>query len=144
VQRDLAVNREIAVLPWGKRRADILAMNFKGTRVVIVEIKSSVADLRGDKKWHEYLPHSTQMYFAFTRDTWDKIKKKDLVPADKSVGILVLDPFPNYWHYSVKVARKAKIRELDQQAIHGLALRLAYRGAKYRNKDDVRRGGNNR
>lgn len=119
-------------------------MDFRGTRVVIVEVKSSVADLKGDKKWNNYLDHCTQFYFAFTRDTWKKVTKRGMVPEGERVGILVLDPFPNYWHYSVTVVRKARKATLSQEAIHSLALRLAYRGAKYRNKDDVRRGGNDR
>ena len=38
-------------LPSG-RRADLVALNERG-EIWIVEIKSSVEDLRADQKWHE-------------------------------------------------------------------------------------------
>lgn len=144
VTRNLAVNREIAVLPWGRRRADLLAMDFKGTKVVIVEQKSSVADFTGDKKWEAYLDWCHSFYFAFTRDTWERLKKKKLAPDHPRAGVLVLDPNANYWKFSVCVVKKAKKGTLTPEQIHTLALRLAYRGARWRSKDDVRKGGNRR
>ena len=36
------------------RRADIMGLDAQG-RLTIVEIKVSLADLRGDRKWPEYL-----------------------------------------------------------------------------------------
>jgi hypothetical protein len=144
VGRGLAVNREVAVLPWGQRRADLLAMDFKGTQVIIVEQKSSVSDYTTDKKMHEYLPHCTSFYVAFTEDTWALIQKRGLVPENPRIGILVLTPFPNYWKYSVKVVRPAKKDKVPADVIHSLALRLAYRGARWRSKEDVQRGGNKR
>lgn len=53
-------------LPSG-RRADLVALNERG-EIWIVEIKSSVEDLRADQKWHEYRAHCDRLFFAFTQD----------------------------------------------------------------------------
>ena len=45
------------------RRADILALDRRGS-FVLIEIKSNLADYRGDTKWPGYLPHSDRLYFA--------------------------------------------------------------------------------
>ena len=53
-------------LPSG-RRADLVALNGRG-EIWIVEIKSSVEDLRADQKWQEYRAHCDRLFFAFTQD----------------------------------------------------------------------------
>ncbi len=45
------------------RRADVGAIDGKG-RLLIVEIKRSVADFRSDGKWPEYLDYCDHYYFA--------------------------------------------------------------------------------
>jgi hypothetical protein len=45
------------------RRADVAALDGRG-RLVIVEIKRSVADFRADRKWPEYLDYCDAFYFA--------------------------------------------------------------------------------
>jgi hypothetical protein len=45
------------------RRADIVALAMDAT-IIIVEIKSSVADFRADAKWREYRAHCDKFYFA--------------------------------------------------------------------------------
>jgi hypothetical protein len=45
------------------RRADILALGKRGD-LVIVEIKSSVADFRADRKWVHYRDFADRFYFA--------------------------------------------------------------------------------
>lgn len=45
------------------RRADLLGVNAQG-RLALVEIKVSVADLRADDKWPEYLDYADQFWFA--------------------------------------------------------------------------------
>lgn len=142
VKRGLAVNLEVGLETWGRRRADVLAMDFSGERITIVEIKSGVQDFRTDHKWKTYLSRCTQFYFCFTRDTWEKLK--DEVPTSKKVGVFVLEECSNYWHYNVRAIRSSRVREIDPEIAHEIALRLAFRGAKYRTKDDVMRGGNKR
>src|ERR1700712_4806181 len=53
-------------LPSG-RRADLVALNQRG-EIWIVEIKSSLADLRADEKWPDYRLHCDRLFFAFTQD----------------------------------------------------------------------------
>src|SRR5262249_9572389 len=45
------------------RRVDVIGLDGQGG-VVIVEIKSSVEDYRGDRKWSEYLEFCDAFYFA--------------------------------------------------------------------------------
>jgi hypothetical protein len=44
-------------------RADVMALDESG-RVLIVEIKSSIADFRADQKWQAYLDHCDLFAFA--------------------------------------------------------------------------------
>ena len=53
-------------LPSG-RRADLVALNERG-EIWIVEIKSSVEDLRADQKWQDYRAHCDRLFFAFLQD----------------------------------------------------------------------------
>src|SRR5215813_3883062 len=45
------------------RRVDVIAVNGAG-ETVIVEIKTSIADYRADRKWNEYLEFCDAFYFA--------------------------------------------------------------------------------
>src|SRR5260370_39431199 len=49
------------------QRADILALGRTGD-LVIVEIKSSVADFRADRKWAGYREFADRLYFAVPND----------------------------------------------------------------------------
>src|SRR6476620_3381198 len=69
-------------LPSG-RRADLVALNERG-EIWIVEIKSSVEDLRADQKWQDYRAHCDRLFFAFTQDLLCLI-----FPAD--TGLIVAD-----------------------------------------------------
>jgi hypothetical protein len=53
-------------LPSG-RRADLVAINDR-SEIWIVEIKSSIEDLRADQKWPEYRAHCDRLFFAFLQD----------------------------------------------------------------------------
>jgi hypothetical protein len=48
-------------------RADVMALAADG-RVMIVEVKSSIADFRADRKWHAYLDHCDLFAFAVAPD----------------------------------------------------------------------------
>ena len=52
-------------LPSG-RRADLVALNDRG-EIWIIEIKSSIEDLRADQKWPDYRAHCDRLFFAFTQ-----------------------------------------------------------------------------
>jgi hypothetical protein len=50
------------------RRADIAALNRDG-EVLIVEVKSSSADFRADRKWRDYVACCDRLYFAISERT---------------------------------------------------------------------------
>ena len=58
-------------LPSG-RRADLVALGGDG-EILIVEIKSSVADFRADQKWMDYRLHCDRLFFATIVDVPCKI-----------------------------------------------------------------------
>lgn len=67
------------------RRVDVMGMNGDG-EFVIVEVKVSVEDFRGDRKWREYLPYCDRFYFAVPDGFPD-----GLVPGD--CGLIVADRY---------------------------------------------------
>jgi hypothetical protein len=76
-------------LPSG-RRADLVALNARG-EIWIIEIKSSLADLRADQKWQDYRAHCDRLFFAFTQDL-----SCDLFPND--TGLIVADAYGAHLH----------------------------------------------
>ena len=71
-------------LPSG-RRADLMALGGDG-EVLIIEIKSSVADFRADQKWMEYRLHCDRLFFATVVDV-----PREIFPQD--AGLIVADAF---------------------------------------------------
>jgi hypothetical protein len=71
-------------LPNG-RRADIFGIT-NAAEVAIVEIKSSVADFKSDRKWSDYRPFCDAFYFAVGGDF-----PQSLIPED--CGLIVADAF---------------------------------------------------
>src|ERR1700688_2313291 len=67
------------------RRADLLAVGRDGV-LLIVEVKSSVADFRSDRKWTEYRDFCDRLSFAVPPDF-----PQGLIPED--CGLIVADPF---------------------------------------------------
>lgn len=67
------------------RRADLVGLGADG-EIVIVEIKSSVADFRADRKWPEYRRHCDRLYFATASDV-----PSEIFPPD--AGLIVADAF---------------------------------------------------
>ena len=67
------------------RRADVLALG-RGGDLVIVEIKSSVADFRADRKWVQYRDFADRFYFAVPNNF-----PMALIPEE--CGLIVADAF---------------------------------------------------
>lgn len=67
------------------RRADIFALG-RGGDLAIIEIKSSVADFRADRKWAEYRDFADRFYFAVSNSF-----PAALIPED--CGLIVADAF---------------------------------------------------
>ena len=67
------------------RRADIAAVNRDG-EVLIVEVKSSPADFRADRKWRDYVACCDRLYFAISERT-----PAGLMPLE--AGLILADPY---------------------------------------------------
>jgi len=76
-------------LPSG-RRADLVALNARGD-LWIIEIKSSVEDLRADHKWQDYRAHCDRLFFAFPQDL-----PCEIFPAE--TGLIVADAYGAHLH----------------------------------------------
>jgi len=97
------------------RRADIAAVNRDG-EVWIVEVKSSPADFRADRKWRDYAACCDQLYFAISEHT-----PVDLMPAE--AGLIVADP------YGAEIVREAELRRMAPASRRALLLRFALAAA---------------
>src|SRR4051812_49841300 len=67
------------------RRVDVMAIDRRG-EILVVEIKSSVADFRADRKWQDYLEFCDRFAFAVAPDF-----PQALLPAE--VGLMVADAY---------------------------------------------------
>ncbi len=97
------------------RRADVLALGRDG-ELVIVEIKSSVADFKGDRKWPEYRAFCDRLYFAIPEQF-----PQELIPEE--CGLMVADAF------GAAVLREAQTASLAAGRRRALMLRFARLGA---------------
>lgn len=113
-----SVTYELGIMPWGSRRADIVANKVSG-KIVILEVKSSLADFRADKKWKSYLDYCDKFMFCTTEDVYEKIR--DELP--KEVGVICLSPTTG-WAY---MAKKSPNLELSDENRLSVLARLAYR-----------------
>jgi hypothetical protein len=104
-------------LPSG-RRADLVALGGGG-EIVIVEIKSSVADFRADQKWMDYRLHCDRLFFATIVDVPCEIfpKETGLIVAD-AFGAAIICEAPE--HRLPAPTRKAMMLRFA----HAAALRL--------------------
>jgi len=93
------------------RRADILGLGKAGD-LVIVEIKSSVADFRGDRKWSSYRDFADRLYFAIPNHF-----PQGLIPEE--CGLMVADPF------GAAVLRDGRTIPLNPGRRRALTLRFA-------------------
>jgi len=97
------------------RRADVLALGRDG-ELVVVEIKSSVADFKGDRKWREYRGCCDRLYFAVPAGF-----PTELIPEE--CGLILADPF------GAAILREAPVVPLAAARRRALILRFARLGA---------------
>ena len=97
------------------RRADIAAVNGEG-EVLIVEIKSSPADFRADRKWRDYVACCDRLYFAISGHT-----PAELMPVE--AGLIVADP------YGAEILREAQIQRMAPASRRAVLLRFAQAAA---------------
>jgi hypothetical protein len=97
------------------RRADVLALGRDG-ELVVVEIKSSVADFKSDRKWPEYRAFCDRLYFAVPAGF-----PAELIP--EGCGLIVADPF------GAAIMREAPVLPLAASRRRAMLLRFARLGA---------------
>ncbi|MFW5662074.1 MAG: DNA repair putative endonuclease MmcB [Oceanicaulis sp.] len=102
-------------LPCG-RRADLAGLGRKG-EIVIVEVKSGVADYRADGKWPEYFAWCDRFYFAVS----DRFPR-DMLPAE--TGLIIADGFGG------AVLRESPVQTLAPARRKSLTLRFARNAAE--------------
>jgi hypothetical protein len=97
------------------RRADLIALAPDGV-VTIVEIKSSVADLRADRKWPHYEEFCDRFYFAVPETV-----PFDLLPD--TTGVILADSF------GAAIVREAPHHALAGARRKAVTLRFAHAAA---------------
>jgi len=98
------------------RRADVAALSAAG-EIWIVEIKSSVEDLRADRKWPDYRLHADRLFFATHAGV-----PAEIFPAD--AGLIVADGF------GAAVLREAPEHRLPPATRKATTLRFAHAAAR--------------
>jgi hypothetical protein len=98
------------------RRVDVIAMDGKGI-FTAVEIKTSVADFRGDRKWREYLPYCDRFYFAVPEKF-----PHEILPDD--CGLMIGDAF------EAEIFRTAPQGAMNAARRKAMTLRFAATAAK--------------
>src|ERR1700730_3376279 len=106
-------------LPSG-RRADLVALNERG-EIWIVEIKSSIEDLRADQKWPDYRAHCDRLLFAFTQDL-----PCEIFPGE--TGLIVADAYGAQFH------REAPDHRLPAPTRKAMTVRFAIAAAQRINR----------
>ena len=97
-------------LPSG-RRADLMALAGDG-EILIVEIKSSLADFRVDRKWPAYRAHCDRLFFAIP-------PALDAAIMPPEAGLIVADGF------GAELLRDAPTHRLAPATRRALTLRFA-------------------
>jgi hypothetical protein len=88
--------------------------------IVIVEVKSGLADFRADGKWMEYRAHCDRLFFAVDAEFPHEVLPEDagLIVAD-GFGGAVVRPAPE--HALVPARRKALTLRIARAAAYRLA-----------------------
>ena len=101
---ELGLNRK------ARLRADIVCVNYR-RHVIVVEVKSSLADFNADTKWTGYLNHCDQYYWLVPQPLWDSGK---LPKPSRGAGVMVLDSTTGHLRCVVK-ARVQKFMDEDER-----------------------------
>jgi hypothetical protein len=112
-QRGYATLTEVSLA--NGRRADVMGLGRTG-ELVIVEVKSSLQDFRGDAKWPEYREFCDRFYFAVAEQF-----PREAIPAD--CGLIVADGF------GAAVLREAPLMPVAAARRKAVMLRFALLGS---------------
>lgn len=105
------------------RRADLVGIDRKGG-IIIVEIKSSIGDLKADHKWPDYRAHCDRLYFASHSEV-----PIELFPED--CGFILADGFDGY------IMREAPEHRMSAPARKAIMLRFSRVAAKRLTKAEL-------
>lgn len=126
---------EVGLCKRGRLKADVLAFNYR-LNFIILEVKSCIADFRGDKKWKNYLTYSHKMYFVMIKDTFDRLRKEELEELkDAGCGVLVLCETSGLLRARVK----ASSRKVEGKAKRNIIVRVAWRCGTNRSNTRLKR-----
>jgi hypothetical protein len=103
------------------RRLDVAALGADGT-MLGVEIKVSVADLKGDRKWPEYLEFCELFYFAIPPDFPDHHVPEGtgLIVADRYGGAIVRPSQRTQLHASRRKAVTLSFARVAAERLSGV------------------------
>ncbi len=88
-------------------RADIMALSPRG-EILIVEIKVSAADLKGDRKWRHYRDYADRFAWAVPADLAHHLEAQAFAP--ESCGLIIADRHEAIWMRDACVAMLAPAR----------------------------------
>ncbi|MBJ7253164.1 MAG: MmcB family DNA repair protein [Sphingomonadaceae bacterium] len=104
------------------RRADLMGLSNKG-EIIIVEIKTSRADLMGDQKWPEYLEYCDRFFWAVPAG-FDIGPLQNVAFMPERAGLIIADA------YDAEIGRPAALvplaparRKTETQRLARLAMR---------------------
>jgi len=104
------------------RRADLMGLSNKG-EIIIVEIKTSRADLMGDQKWPEYLEYCDRFFWAVPAG-FDIGPLQNFAFMPERAGLIIADA------YDAEIGRPAALvplaparRKTETQRLARLAMR---------------------
>ena len=120
LRHDLVAMAEVPL--DGGRRADLMAIDAKG-RIVIVEIKTSRADLLGDGKWPDYLDHCDRYFWAVPAG-FDTAPLDGAAFLPERTGVIVAD------RYDAAIIREAHTVPLPAHVRKRGTLAFARRAAR--------------
>jgi hypothetical protein len=98
------------------RRADLMAIGEDGT-ILIIEIKSSLADFRADQKWREYREACDRLFFAIAGPLLEAIMPQE-------AGLIMADA------YGAAILREAPEHRLPAATRKAISLRFARAAAE--------------
>lgn len=115
------------------RRADIMGIDVQG-RLTLVEIKVSLADLRGDRKWPDYLDYCDRFFWAVPAGfPLGLFETADFAP--ERCGLIVADRFdaeelrPAPWVPLNAARRRVETLRFARRAAHRITAMIDPGGA---------------
>ena len=118
---------ELGLCSGGRLRADVMALAMNG-HVIVVEVKSSVADYRSDKKMLLYKEYCNKLYVALPISVYEKVKED--IHLDKDVGVFVMSDDGSV----LKKVLPSRNRQIHEDVSYNLAIRAAFRASDTTNR----------